>query len=225
MMRSIRRVITTSTIEPANAQTRPRATPITNETLITATPMNSETRAPNISRDSMSWPSPSVPSGNRQVPPGFQTGGARTASRNCSIGECGAMKSAPSATSMTTPTTVRPNTAPRFSRNVAQNPASGVGWARMRTLSSAGRASATSAAMAYPRVDRAVEQIDDQVHRDDGGRNQQHAALERGIVPPADRLDQPFADARPGKYRLGEHRAGHQSGNGEPDHGHDRQQR
>ena len=85
--------------------------------------MNSETRAPNISRDSMSWPSPSVPSGNRQVPPEFQTGGARTASRNCSIGECGAMKSAASATSMTAPTTVRPNTAPRFSRNVAQNAA------------------------------------------------------------------------------------------------------
>ena len=60
------------------------------DTHITERPMNSDTRAPKMRRDSMSWPSPSVPSTKRQEPPASHTGGARTASRNCSIGEWGA---------------------------------------------------------------------------------------------------------------------------------------
>ncbi len=87
----------TSTIGPAIAAASPSATPMTNETHITERPMNSDTRAPKMRRDSMSWPSPSVPSAKRHEPPASQTGGARTASRNCSIGEWGATKFAVSA--------------------------------------------------------------------------------------------------------------------------------
>ena len=56
----------------------------------------------------------------------------------------------------------------------------------------------------------AVEQVDDEVDDDDDRRDQQDAALQRRIVAPADRLDQPFADAGPGEDRLGEHGARHQ---------------
>ena len=87
MIKSISRVMATSTTGPVMAAMRPSVTPMTNETHITERPMNSDTRAPKMRRESMSWPSPSVPSTNRQEPPASQTGGARTASRNCSIGE------------------------------------------------------------------------------------------------------------------------------------------
>ena len=103
---------------------------MTKDTPITEKPMNSDTRAPKMRRDSMSWPSPSVPSGKRQEPPASQTGGARTASRNCSIGEWGATTLAASASRTMTPNTASPNTAPLFSRKAAQKAASGEGCAR-----------------------------------------------------------------------------------------------
>ena len=46
MIRSMTRVITTSTSDPTEAASRPRTTPTTNDTLITDRPMNSDTRAP-----------------------------------------------------------------------------------------------------------------------------------------------------------------------------------
>ena len=46
MIRSIARVITTSTHGLENAATSPRITPRTNDTHITVSPMNSDTRAP-----------------------------------------------------------------------------------------------------------------------------------------------------------------------------------
>ena len=51
------------------------------------------------------------------------------------------------------------------------------------------------------------------------------AALQHRIVAPADRLDQPFADARPGEDRLGQDRAGEQHADLQADHGDDRDQR
>ena len=144
---------------------------MTNDTPITERPMNSDTRAPKMRRDSMSWPSPSVPSTKRQEPPASQTGGARTASRNCSIGEWGATTFAVSARRTMMAKTARPKTAPRFSRNAAQNDASGEGCARTAAASSPiGRLSAaTSAAMADPRIDDAIDEIDDQIDADDDG--------------------------------------------------------
>ena len=91
MIKSIVRVISTSTALPqaprSDTQASPRPTPITNDTPITARPMNSEMRAPCIRRVSMSRPRLSVPSQKRDEPPADHIGGARTASRNCSVGE------------------------------------------------------------------------------------------------------------------------------------------
>src|SRR5271163_28226 len=127
----------------------------------------------------------------------------------------------------TTPKTASPKTAPRFSRKAAQNDASGEGWARTAAASSAIGVSsaATSAAMANPRIDDAVDEIDDQIDADDDRRDQHDPALQSRIVAPADRIDEPMADARPREDRLRQHRPGHQARNREADHRHHRQQR
>src|ERR1700733_1185911 len=227
MIKSMSRVMATSKTGPAIAATSPSATPTMNDTHITERPMNSDTRAPKMRRDSVSWPSPSVPSTKRQEPPASHTGGARTASRNCSIGEWGATTFAVNAKRTITVKTARPNTAPRFSRNAAQNDARGDGCARTAAASSAiGVAStAMSTAMADPGIDGAVDEIDDQIDQDDDGGDQQNAALQRRIIAPPDRIDEPMANPWPGEDRFRQHCAGHQTRNREADYGHHRQER
>src|ERR1700722_9950361 len=227
MIRSMSRVMATSKTGPAIAATSPSVTPTMKDTHITERPMNSDTRAPKMRRDSMSWPSPSVPSTKRQEPPFSHTGGARTASRNCSIGEWGATIFAASAKRTMMAKTASPITAPRFSRNAAQNDARGEGCSRTAAASSPIGVviAATSAAMADPWIDDAIDEIDNQIDEDDDGRDEQNAALERWIIAPADRIDQPMADPRPGEDRFRQHGAGHQTGNREANHGHHRQER
>src|ERR1700735_661844 len=227
MIRSISRVIATSAMGPVIATARPSATPIMKDTHITERPMNSDTRAPKMRRDSVSWPSPSVPSTKRQEPPASHTGGARTASRNWSIGEWGATTLAVSARRTMMAKTARPMTAPRFSRTAGQNDASGEGCARTAAASSPIDlvSAATSAAMAYPGIDDAIDEIDEQIDQHDDGGDQQNAALKRRIITPANGIDEPMADPRPGEDRLGEHGPGHQAGNREADHRHHWQKR
>src|SRR5580698_6011548 len=97
--------------------------------------------------------------------------------------------------------TVRPITAPRFSRNAAQNDASGEGCARTVAASSpiVLASAATSAAMANPGIDDPIDEIDDQIDQDDDGGDEQNAALERWIIAPANRIDEPMADPWPGE--------------------------
>src|SRR6202035_5871160 len=227
MIKSMSRVMATSRTGPVIAAASPSATPTTNDTHITERPMNSDTRAPKMRRDSVSWPSPSVPSTKRQEPPASHTGGARTASRNWSIGEWGATTFAVSARRTMIAKTARPNNAPRFSRNAAQHDASREGCPRTAVASSPiGVVSATtSAAMANPGIDEAIDEIDDQIDQDDDSGDEEHAALQRRIIAPADRIDEPMAYPWPGEDCLGQHRSGHQSGNREADHRHHRQER
>src|ERR1700732_4079149 len=124
-------------------------------------------------RESMSRPAPSVPSVKRHDPPVSHTGGAFTASRNCSIGECGAMKSASSAIATTIATIDRPKTAPLFSRNAAQKAANGVGAEVKGGARSPGASASAvrSAPMSDPRVDRAIEHVDHHVDDNDDQRH------------------------------------------------------
>src|ERR1700722_838415 len=158
-------------------------------------------------RESMSRPAPTVPRTWRHEPPVSQTGGAFTASRNCSIGEWGAIIPANSAVVTTIATMERPKTAPLFSRKAAQKAAQGLGAARIAMAGSPGASAASvklalrpmsrSASMPDPRVDRAIEEIDQHIDHDDDEGDQHHPALQRGIVAPSYRFDQPFADAGP----------------------------
>src|ERR1700722_15594705 len=203
MIKSMSRVMATSKTGPAIAATRPSATPTTNETHITARPKNSDPPPPKIRPDSISGPAPSVPSTKRHEPPASHTGGARTASRNCSIGEWGATTFAVSARRTMIAKTARPNTAPRFSRKAAQNDANGEGCARTAAASSpiGVVSAATSVAMANPGIDDSVDEIDDQIDEHDDGGDEQNAALERWIIAPANRIDEPMADSWPGEDR------------------------
>ena len=54
--------------------------------------------------------------------------------------------------------------------------------------------------------------------------DQQQAALDDRVVALEDRIDHPFADARPGKDRLGEDGAGQQHADLQADGGDDRDQ-
>ena len=145
---------------------RPSATPATMETAITARPMNSETRAPYIRRESMSRPTASVPRMKRGSLPSIQKGGSLVKPRYCSMGECGASTLAKIATKTTMQTTARPSTAPRFSRKARQKARKGPGGAGPVT----GVGMAASLGMADSRVDEAIEQVDDQVDHDDDRR-------------------------------------------------------
>jgi hypothetical protein len=61
--------------------------------------------------------------------------------------------------------------------------------------------------MADPRIDQAIEKIDDEVHQNDNTGDEHDAALQGGIIAPPNGFNQPFADARPGENRFGENRA------------------
>ena len=95
----------------------------------------------------------------------------------------------------------QPAPAPRFSRKERQKARSGPGGAAMTRV---------SVAMADPRIDQAIEQVDDEVHQNDNAGDEHDAALEGRIIAPPNGFNQPFADARPGKNRFGENRAGKQ---------------
>src|SRR6478609_7502931 len=99
------------------------------------------------------------------------------------MGEYGAMKSAKIAIRATMVRMQSPMTAPRFSEKEDQKARSGdcTAGAPAATVTCGARA---SAAMADPRVDGAVEHVDEQVDHDDHGRDQQDAALQRRVVPP-----------------------------------------
>ena len=79
--------------------------------------------------------------------------------------------------------------------------------------------------MADPGIDDSVDEIDDQVDQDDDSGDQQNAALQRRIVAPTDRIDQPMADTWPGEDRLRQHRARHQTRNRQANHRHHGQKR
>src|SRR4051812_10554285 len=121
------------------------------------------------------------------------------------------MSGAKIATSTMIVTTASPSTAPRFSLKDRQNECRDPGGAGATAV---GRTIA-STAMVDPGIDQAVKKIDDEVHQDDNTRNQHDAALESRIVAPSDRLDEPFADARPREDGLGQNRARKQRADGQ----------
>src|SRR5713226_7261822 len=76
--------------------------------------------------------------------------------------------------------------------------------------------------MADARVDDAVEEVDDEIDRHHHDAEQQGATLEDRVVTPEDPLDEPFADAGPGKDRLCQDGAGEDDADLQPDHRDDR---
>ena len=76
-----------------------------------------------------------------------------------------------------------------------------------------------------PRVDEGVGDVDDQVDEDEDDRDEQNSALQDGVVPAPDRIDEPGAHPGKGEDRLGEHCSRQEQAGLEPDDGDDRQHR
>src|SRR6478735_2169422 len=199
-------MIAISSTPRKNPAIRPSEMPTATEIATTAMPIDSESRAPYMSRERMSRPMASVPSRCVTEPPSCQAGGRRKALLSVWLGACGAIHGANSATSSRNTTTPRPMTAPRLAENEPQNSRHGPGGAvpasrgtvvvfmwtptlgtscprcppRWRALAWGGPASSSSR-LPDTRVDEAVGQIDHDVdhHHDDA--EQQHASLQHGI--------------------------------------------
>src|SRR5436309_914438 len=166
-------------------------------------------------RDNRSRPTSSVPRKNSQLPPSTQAGGCRKFSRNCSIGLCGARKLAKIAVRKRSTMTIRPSLAPLLARMDSHTSLAGEGGAARFCAGTATVAGISvtrvslSSAVANARVQQAIEKIDKEIHAHDQRGDQQHAALQSRIVAAADRFDQPFADARPGKDGFSKDGAAH----------------
>src|SRR2546430_14916022 len=152
----------------------PSAPPNTSPMMGAHSPTTSEIRAPWISRESSSRPSPSVPSQCAAE------NGARRSSMSISVELGSGRKSARIATANTSTTqpiaaqNSGPSLRPRFK-----------GWARISSSSVS-----SSVAMADPGVEDGVEQIDDEVHDDEAGGDQKHHALEEDEGARRNRTDQ-----------------------------------
>src|SRR5215831_327449 len=120
-------------------------------------PASRETRVPQITRDSTSRPTLSVPS------TWARPGRASALSRSCLRGSYGASTEAPNAMTSAASSTAAPNGASR---------------ARAARRSARQRPSADPDA----RVEPAIEQVDDQVAGDEAERDQQDHALHQRII-------------------------------------------
>src|SRR6516165_9621759 len=155
-----------------------------------------------MSRERMSRPTGSVPRMKRAVPPAPHTGGVNVKSRYCSFGGCGAMTFAKIAISTSAMQSPSPISAPRLCAYARQNSLSGP------TGAGSSVAMGATSGMANPRVDDAVDRVDQEVHRDHDGGDEQNAALHDRVVPRLHPVDQPVADAGPREDGFGQDRAG-----------------
>src|SRR5712691_11773389 len=167
------------------------------------TPAASDTREPQMMRESMSRPSRSVPSGYFHVPPSCHTGGLKRFRRDWSCGSAGLRSGARTASSMKTammPSETSGSLRPPDAGAV-ETPISGRAMARP----------VGSAGMPDAGVDDGIEAVDAEVHHghDDGGG--QHDRLDHGEVPRADALVGEPSDAGPREDRL------HHDGGGDED--------
>src|SRR5215218_6105404 len=71
------------------------------------------------------------------------------------------------------------------------------------------------------RIDEPVGKIDEKVHAHHDDAEQKGATLQHGIIAAEDGIDEPFADARPGKDGFREDRAGEQHAHLQADHRYD----
>src|SRR5216684_1528055 len=151
-------------------------------------PTTIDTRAPKISRDSTSRPSWSVPSRYWVLPPVAQNGGLKRAVRLPISGLCGASWLANTAT-RAMPTRITKGiigTSPSRSARMAVK--RGARGARDgSTMTSAGVLMA-SALQPDARIDRGIQDVDEQVHDHDHEAAQDHDALDDREVAEGDAL-------------------------------------
>src|SRR5438093_2020130 len=175
----------------------PSAVPMEPATSAPISPTISDTREPWSSRLRMSRPWKSVPSSVVTRPPSIQNGGSNTPPpATGSVGSCGAITSARSATS------ARP---PRIT--TAASGASRAAASSERPRVRASGLSPASVAIVLPRqpdsrVDEGIEDVHDQVDRHDHEARHDHDALHEREVTLEDPLVEQPTDARPREDHL-----------------------
>src|SRR3954451_7586790 len=148
-------------------------------------PTVSDVRAPYTSRASSSRPRPSVPSQCERL------GLARRSSMSMSSGPCGSSTAAKVETITTKP--IQPSASQnRFP----------VRRVRLTGLTIAVSMPMSSTAMANPRIEHGVTQIDNEIHQHEAAGDEQHHALQDDQVAGVERADQQPADPRQRKNRL-----------------------
>src|SRR6476660_7251288 len=172
----------------------PSAPPMTRPITGAQRPTTSDMRAPWISRESSSRPSPSVPS----------QCAAENGARRCSISMSVGLGSGSTVAKIATANTKI------IQIIAAQNSMPSRRLLRTRAATASSARSSSSVAMADPRIEHGGEHVDDEVHDDEAGGDQQHDALQDDQVAREDRADQQPADAGKGKNRLDDDGAANQ---------------
>src|SRR3954453_17975761 len=151
-----------------------------------------EIRAPWISRASSSRPSPSVPSQCDIL------GAARRSSMSMSKGPCDSRTPAKIDTIATV--TIQPTA----SQN--KTPARRLRRTGLATVS----ISNSSVALADPRIEHGIEQVDDEIHDHEACGHEQHHALQDDEIPVIERAHQQAADSRQSEDGFDDQRAADQ---------------
>src|SRR5437870_1058520 len=112
------------------------------------------------------------------------------------------MTSAPAARTISMTIKASPMRAPRLCEYARQSSRSGPGVA----TGAVSRSSVVSS-MADSWIDDAIQQIDDEIHADDDGRDQQDATLHDWVIARLHAVNQPISHARPGEDGFGQNRA------------------
>src|SRR5215510_2835175 len=191
----------------------PSRLPATTARTTETSPASSETRVPQMTRESTSRPTLSVP---RRCTP---FGRASVLPRFCASGSYGATSGAARATRIASSITAAPNgasRAPAARRKTFQRTAvKGAGLPRP------GRRSARSDSG----IDPAIEHVDHEIADDEAHRDQQHDALHQGVVARKDRVDHEATDARQREDVFGDDRAADQRAELQAEDGHDGNER
>src|SRR5581483_461079 len=195
---------------------RPMAPPTTRPTATATSPTVSDTRAPYTSRDRMSRPISSVPSRCPPVP-----GTAAMWAKSLRVGLFSgrtAANAAPNATRA-----IHAAGAQNDSPSARRRPAVG------REASGAGApdagATVARSGMAHPRVEHAVEDVDEEVGQHVGDGDHEHEPLHDDVLAAADGVDQPRPHARQCEQVLHDHGAADQRAGVDAEHGEERERR
>src|SRR5262245_12743929 len=164
-------------------------------------------------RARMSRPRWSVPSTCVRPWGSCQPGSRSRWPMSCARGSNGEITGARTAVSTTTATTAIPNSAVRRrirrrSSTIPSRSFKGRGGARAATDSDATEGEVTGTSSdSDPRIEIRVDDVHQEIDDDEGAREDEYRGLHDGVVAVEDGLHGQAADARPGKDRLGDHRA------------------
>src|SRR5262245_42528353 len=194
---SISRITSPSARPPAYPAARPSSPPAARAMATEAKPATSEMRVPQITRESTSRPTLSVPRGCAQL------GRSSAWSRFCLRGSWGDSAGANAAARRAASSTAAPKGARRAAaarrrttQGRARSDRGGAGAARL----------ATRSASSDPGIDEAIEHVHEEVAHDEADGDQQHHALHEGVVPREHGVDDEAADAGEGEHVLCDHR-------------------